>query len=45
MPTELGNVPLQVTVNNIPAYLYFFCSGAAGSSCSSDQIDVLTPLG
>lgn len=42
MPTQLGNLPLQVTVNNIPAYLYFFCS--AGSVCASDQINVLTPL-
>jgi len=44
MPTQLGNLPLQVTVNNIPAYLYFFCSSAAGSVCTTDQINVLTPL-
>ena len=44
MPTELGNVPLQVTVNNIPAYLYFYCSAATDSACASDQINVLTPL-
>jgi uncharacterized protein (TIGR03437 family) len=44
MPTQLGNLPLQVTVNNIPAYLYFFCSGAAGSVCATDQINVLTPM-
>ena len=44
MPTQLGNIPLQVTVNDQPAYLYFLCSGAPGSICTTDQIDVLTPL-
>ncbi len=43
MPTQLGGYPLTVTVNNKPAYLYFFCS-AAGSVCTTDQINVLTPL-
>ncbi len=42
MPTQLGNAPLEVMVNGVPAYLYFYCSAAAG--CSSDQINVLTPL-
>ena len=44
MPTQLGNVPLQATVNNIPAYLYFYCSAATDRACASDQINVLTPL-
>ena len=43
MPTQLGNLPLQVTVNDHPASLYFLCS-AANSSCATDQINVLTPL-
>lgn len=43
LPTQLGGYPLTVTVNNKPAYLYFFCS-AAGSLCTTDQINVLTPL-
>ncbi len=43
MPTQLGGYPLTVTVNNKLAYLYFFCS-AAGSLCTTDQINVLTPL-
>jgi uncharacterized protein (TIGR03437 family) len=44
MPTQLGNLPLQVTVNDMPAYLNFFCGSAAGSVCATDQINVLTPL-
>ncbi len=43
LPTQLGGYPVSVTVNNKPAYLYFFCS-AAGSLCATDQINVLTPL-
>ncbi len=43
LPTQLGGYPVSVTVNNKPAYLYFFCS-AAGSVCATDQINVLTPL-
>jgi len=44
MPTVLGNVPLEVTVNGISAYLYFYCSAATNQDCPSDQINVLTPL-
>jgi uncharacterized protein (TIGR03437 family) len=43
LPTQLGGYALTVTVNNKPAYLYFFCS-AAGSLCTTDQVNVLTPL-
>ncbi len=42
MPTQLGGV--SVTVNGKPAYVYFFCSAATSPACSSDQINVLTPL-
>jgi uncharacterized protein (TIGR03437 family) len=44
MPTQLGGYPVTVTVNNKPAYLYFFCSAATSATCTSDQINVLTPL-
>jgi uncharacterized protein (TIGR03437 family) len=43
MPTQLPGFPVTVTVNQKPAYVYFFCS-AATSSCPGDQINVLTPL-
>ncbi len=43
LPTQLNGV--SVTVNGIPAYVYFYCSGTVvGSICSADQINVLTPL-
>ncbi len=42
MPTQLGGV--SVTVNNIPAFVYFYCSAATSAICASDQINVLTPL-
>jgi hypothetical protein len=29
IPAQLGGYPVSVTVNNRPAYLYFFCSAAA----------------
>ena len=43
LPTQLSGFPVTVTVNQRPAYLYFFCA-AATSSCAGDQINVLTPL-
>ncbi|HTB12228.1 MAG TPA: hypothetical protein VK752_11680 [Bryobacteraceae bacterium] len=42
MPTQLGSV--SVTVNGNPAYIYFYCSAATSTVCTSDQINVLTPL-
>ena len=42
MPTQLAGV--SVTVNDKPAYVYFFCSAATSPVCSTDQINVLTPL-
>jgi trimeric autotransporter adhesin len=42
MPTELGAV--SVTINGKPAYIYFYCSAVTDTVCSSDQINVLTPL-
>jgi uncharacterized protein (TIGR03437 family) len=44
MPTQLGGFPVTVTVNNKPAFIYFLCSAATSSTCTSDQINVLTPL-
>jgi uncharacterized protein (TIGR03437 family) len=42
MPTQLNGV--SVMVNQKPAYVYFFCSAVTSSICTSDQINVLTPL-
>ncbi len=42
MPTTLGGV--SVTVHGNPAFIYFYCSAATSTVCSSDQINVLTPL-
>jgi len=42
MPTQLGGV--SVSVDGAPAYVYFFCSAATDPACSTDQINVLTPL-
>lgn len=42
MPTEINGV--SVTVNGQPAFVYFFCSAATDSSCTQDQLNVLTPL-
>jgi uncharacterized protein (TIGR03437 family) len=42
MPTNLQNI--SVTVNGVPAYVYFFCSAATNPSCPVDQINILTPL-
>jgi uncharacterized protein (TIGR03437 family) len=44
MPTELGGFPVTVTINNKPAFIYFFCSAVTSSTCTSDQINVLSPL-
>jgi uncharacterized protein (TIGR03437 family) len=42
MPTELGGV--SVTVNNKPAFVYFYCSAATDPACQQDQLNILTPL-
>ena len=42
MPTQLNGV--SVTVNGKPAYIYFFCSAATSPVCTTDQLNVLTPL-
>ncbi len=42
MPTQLGSV--SVRVNGRPAYIYFVCSARTNPSCSSDQINALSPL-
>jgi uncharacterized protein (TIGR03437 family) len=42
LPTQLSGV--SVTVNGKAAYVYFFCSAATSTVCTSDQINVLTPL-
>jgi uncharacterized protein (TIGR03437 family) len=44
-----GNLPtvlqgIGVTVNNKPAFVYFYCSALTNPACSSDQINALTPL-
>jgi len=42
MPTLLQGI--SVKVNDLPAYVYFFCSAATDPACASDQLNVLTPL-
>jgi len=42
MPTQLGGV--SVTVDNKPAFVYFYCSAATDPACSQDQLNILTPL-
>jgi len=42
MPTQLGGV--SVTVNNKPAFVYFYCSAATDPACPQDQLNILTPL-
>lgn len=42
MPTQLDGV--SVTVNNKPAFVYFYCSAATDPSCVEDQLNILTPL-
>jgi len=43
MPTQLG--PISVTVNGLPAYIFFYCSAVTDTACTSgDQINVLAPL-
>jgi uncharacterized protein (TIGR03437 family) len=42
MPTQLGGV--SVTVNNKPAFVYFYCSSATDPACPQDQLNILTPL-
>jgi uncharacterized protein (TIGR03437 family) len=42
MPTQLGGV--SVTVDNKPAFVYFYCSAATDPACAQDQLNILTPL-
>jgi uncharacterized protein (TIGR03437 family) len=42
MPTQLGGV--SVTIDNKPAFVYFYCSAATDPACSQDQLNILTPL-
>ena len=42
MPTQIGGV--SVTVNDLPAYVWWFCSASTTPACDSDQINVLSPL-
>jgi uncharacterized protein (TIGR03437 family) len=42
MPTQLGGI--SVTVDNRPAFVYFYCSAATDPACSQDQLNILTPL-
>jgi uncharacterized protein (TIGR03437 family) len=42
MPTLLGGV--SVTVDNQPAFVYFYCSAATDPACPQDQLNILTPL-
>jgi uncharacterized protein (TIGR03437 family) len=42
MPTQINGV--SVSVNGKLAYIYFFCSAVTSPACSSDQLNVLTPL-
>ena len=42
MPTQLGG--MSVTVNNKPAFVYFYCSAATDPACPQDQLNILTPL-
>jgi uncharacterized protein (TIGR03437 family) len=42
LPTQLDGV--SATVNGKPAFIWFFCSAATSAVCTSDQINLLTPL-
>jgi len=42
MPTQLDGV--SVSVNNQPAFVYFYCSAETDPGCVEDQLNVLTPL-
>jgi uncharacterized protein (TIGR03437 family) len=42
MPTQLNGV--SVTVDNKPAFVYFYCSAATDPQCAQDQLNILTPL-
>jgi uncharacterized protein (TIGR03437 family) len=42
MPTQLNSV--SVSVNNNPAFVYFYCSAATDPACFQDQLNILTPL-
>jgi len=42
MPTQLNGI--SVTVNNKPAFVYFYCSAQTDPDCFEDQLNILTPL-
>ncbi len=42
LPTQLGGV--SVIVNGKSAFIYFYCSAVTSTVCTTDQINVLTPL-
>jgi len=42
MPTQLNGI--GVTINGKPGYIYFYCSAATSTICTSDQINVLSPF-
>jgi uncharacterized protein (TIGR03437 family) len=42
MPTQLNGI--SVTVDNKPAFVYFYCSAATDPACTQDQLNILTPL-
>ncbi len=43
MPSQLG--PISVTVDGLPAYIFFYCSASTDPACTAgDQINVLAPL-
>jgi uncharacterized protein (TIGR03437 family) len=42
MPTLLNGV--SVTVDNKPAFVYFYCSAVTDPACAQDQLNILTPL-
>jgi len=42
LPIQLGGV--SVMVNGKSAFIYFYCSAVTSTVCTTDQINVLTPL-
>ncbi len=42
LPVKIANV--SVSVNGKPAFIYFYCSAVTSTVCTSDQINVLSPL-
>ncbi|MEO8657911.1 MAG: FG-GAP-like repeat-containing protein, partial [Bryobacteraceae bacterium] len=41
MPTQLDGI--SVTINQQPAYIFFYCSAATSPVCSTDQVNALAP--